>query len=821
MKEGTTLRGMLRYMAAVASVAIAVGIRFALDPLVADRQRFAFFYLALLVSAWLGGLGPGLVAYVLGFLAVDYFFLGSHVPLVPTEGGDVVASGSYLFVGGVILLLMHSMRRAEHRARSRGRASREREAEREAVMMNMEEGLYTVDPQGLLTFMNPAAERLLGWTNGELLGRRMHDAIHYLHPDGTPFPAEECPGFSVLSDGTPLMNCEDSFVRKDGSFLPVVYSSSRIVHDGKVDGLVVVFRDVTHQKVAAAEREKLLSAAENSAETLRRVQRIADAMLADLPLDELLHEVLVRIQQALRIDTAVILTRGLEEEEPDADGTLRVGATLGLDGGETGIGLRVPVGVGFCGRVTRERRAIVEDDVDPEQIALPLLREKGVRAHAGVPLLSGGRLLGVLQVGSLQPRQFTDDEVNLLQLAGDRVAFGIERTARRDAERRVRDSLEASNRAKDEFLAMLAHELRNPLSAVRNAVASASLDDARRPRALEIARRQADQLGRLIDDLLDVARITQGRITLRKERAHLDEIVERAVESTRPFIESRGVALTVVAGERSIRVEADPTRLEQVLVNLLSNAAKYTEAGGRVDLLTERHGGDAIIRVRDTGMGIAREMLPHVWELFTQSDRALDRAQGGLGIGLTVARRLVELHGGRIEARSEGRGKGAEFVVTLPALPAITEEERRVGPAEPVPQRTARVLLVEDNPDAAESLTILLELLGHHVRAVYDGIAALDAARASTPDVMVVDIGLPGMDGYEVARRVRRDPALTQVVLVALTGYGREEDKREAMAAGFDHHLVKPVNPDTLHSLVARLGKQKAEKTPTAAVHRA
>ena len=817
MKEGTTLRGARRYVVAVASVGVAVGVRFALDPLVADRQRFAFFYLALLVSAWLGGLGPGIVAYLLGFLAVDYFFLGSRVPLVPTEGGDVVASFSYLFVGGVILLLMHSMRQAERRAEARARATRERDAEREAVMMNMGEGLYTVDTQGLVTFMNPAAERLLGWTNAELLGRKMHDVTHFLHPDGTPFPTEACPGLGVLREGTPRTDHADTFIRKDGSFLPVVYSSSRIVHEGKVNGLVVVFRDVTLQKEAAAERETLLAAAEQSAETLRRVQRIADAMLGDLPLDELLHEVLVRIREALRIDTAEILILGLAEEDGGADEALRVRATLGLDGDETAIGFRVPVGVGFSGRVATERRAVVEDDLEPGQLAFPLLRRKGVRALAGIPLLSGGRLLGVLQVGSVQPRKFTDDEVNLLQLAGDRVAFGIERTARRDAERRVRDSLEASNRAKDEFLAMLAHELRNPLSAVRNAVASASLDESRRPRALEIARRQADQLGRLIDDLLDVARITQGRITLRKERVHLEEIVERAVESTRSFIESRGLSLTVVPGE-PIRVEADPGRLEQVFVNLLSNAAKYTEAGGRVDVLTERHGEEVVIRVRDTGMGIAPEMLPRVWELFTQSDRALDRAQGGLGIGLTVARRLVELHGGRIEARSAGRGKGAEFVVTLPALPAVTEEARRVAPVEPVPQRTAHVLLVEDNPDAAESLTTLLELLGHHVRAVYDGIAALDAARASTPDVMLVDIGLPGMDGYEVARRVRRDPALTQVVLVALTGYSRNEDKRQAMAAGFDHYLVKPVDPDALHGLVARFGKQEPE---TAAAQRA
>ena len=383
------------------------------------------------------------------------------------------------------------------------------------------------------------------------------------------------------------------------------------------------------------------------------------------------------------------------------------------------------------------------------------------------------------------------------------------------AREQLRMQAEAANAAKDEFLAMLAHELRNPLSAVRHAVASASLDDASRPRALEIARRQADQLGRLIDDLLDVARITQGRIALRKARVRLASIIEQAVDSTRSFIESRGLHLTVGMVPEVIRMEADLTRLEQVFANLLSNAAKYTEPGGRIDVTVELASNEVIVRVRDTGIGIAPAMLPRVWDLFMQADRAPDRPQGGLGIGLTIARRLVELHGGRIEAHSQGLGQGSEFTVTLPTLPMTSEEPRAATRAEPGAQGTARVLLVEDNPDAAESLTMLLELLGHRVRAAHDGIAALDAARANVPDVMLVDIGLPGMDGYEVARRVRRDPQLKEVVLVALTGYGREEDKQQAMAAGFDYHLVKPVAPDAIHGLVARLGKHEPKGSPT------
>lgn len=383
------------------------------------------------------------------------------------------------------------------------------------------------------------------------------------------------------------------------------------------------------------------------------------------------------------------------------------------------------------------------------------------------------------------------------------------------AAQRARADAEAASRAKDEFLAMLSHELRNPLSAVRNALVTARLDDTRREPALEIARRQTEQLTRLVDDLLDVARITQGRIVLRKEPLYLTEVIERAVETSRALIEDRGHTLSVSLPSGAIRVDGDATRLEQVVVNLLSNAAKYTERGGRIELLAERHGREAVLRVRDSGIGIAPDMLPRVFDLFAQSERALDRAQGGLGIGLTVVRSLVQLHGGTVAAHSEGLGKGAEFVVRLPALPEVHADEVTPRPREERthPQVRVRVLLVEDNSDAADSLAMLLELLGHHVRVAHDGVVALEVAPANVPDVMLVDIGLPGIDGYEVARRVRQHPELKHVVLVALTGYGREEDRRRALAAGFDYHLVKPVDPDLLQGLVARLPTTSPERT--------
>jgi PAS domain S-box-containing protein len=388
-------------------------------------------------------------------------------------------------------------------------------------------------------------------------------------------------------------------------------------------------------------------------------------------------------------------------------------------------------------------------------------------------------------------------------------------TAQRDemlqVAERARDEAEAANRVKDEFLAMLGHELRNPLSAVRNAIAAAILDDVSRARALEIARRQTDQLGRIVDDLLDVARISQQRVRLRKQRLALAEVLQRAVDGVRATMDERGHSLMLATPPQPIRIEGDAARLEQAVTNLLANAAKYTNPGGTIEVIAQQDGAEAIVRVRDNGMGIAPDMLPRIFDLFTQGDRSLDRAQGGLGIGLTLVRRIVELHGGTVEAHSPGIGGGAEFVVRLPALAAQadaamdrSEALRDRGPV----THPARVLIVEDHPDAAESLVMILELIGHHVRLVHDGVAALEAARANPPDLMLIDIGLPGMNGYELAQAIRRDPALKHLVLVALTGYGQPEDKMQAMAAGFDYHLAKPVDLELLGDLVDRLGSQ-------------
>lgn len=387
-------------------------------------------------------------------------------------------------------------------------------------------------------------------------------------------------------------------------------------------------------------------------------------------------------------------------------------------------------------------------------------------------------------------------------LAGDSqrgVAYVMDISERRRAENRLREA----DRRKDEFLAMLAHELRNPLAPIVSAVELMELiglPEGELQWCKQVIERQVQHLVRLVDDLLDVSRITRGKIKLRREPVELAAVITRAVETSRPIIAERRQELVIESPAAPLVLLGDLTRLAQVVSNLLNNAAKYSDEQGRIWLSVAADDGEAVVRVRDTGCGIAPEVLPHVFDLFTQADRTLDRSQGGLGIGLTLVKALAELHGGSASATSAGLGSGSEFSVRLPLAPATTasrpESERDHKAATP-----RRVLVVDDNVDAALSLSRLLQAAGHEVEAVHDGLAALASAPQLRPDVILLDIGLPGIDGYEVARRLRSQPETRCAVLVALTGYGQDEDRRRSQEAGFDHHLVKPVERGSLQRL--------------------
>jgi PAS domain S-box-containing protein len=371
------------------------------------------------------------------------------------------------------------------------------------------------------------------------------------------------------------------------------------------------------------------------------------------------------------------------------------------------------------------------------------------------------------------------------------------------------EALREADRRKDEFLAMLAHELRNPLAPIRNALEilktpGASADVAEQ--AKDIMLRQVQHMARLVDDLVDVSRIMRDKIELRKERVELASIMARAVETAQPIIDAHQHELTVAPLPEPIWLEADVIRLAQVIANLLTNAAKYTEKGGHIWLSAEREGCEVVLRVKDTGIGIEPAMLPRIFGLFVQAERSLDRSQGGMGIGLALVRKLVEMHGGSVTALSAGPNRGSEFTVRLPASPeARHEHEMRSDEGKSTPAVAApclHILVVDDNRDAAKCLALLLRLEGHDVRVAHDGETALAMAQRQPPDLAFLDLGMPGMDGYELCRRMRAEPALAKVVFVALTGWGQEEDARRSHEAGFDRHLVKPMEPHSLKRLL-------------------
>ena len=379
------------------------------------------------------------------------------------------------------------------------------------------------------------------------------------------------------------------------------------------------------------------------------------------------------------------------------------------------------------------------------------------------------------------------------------------------------ERLRDSDRRKDEFLATLAHELRNPLAPIRNALQIIQIAGNNGP-AVEQARammeRQLGQMVRLIDDLLDVSRISRGKFELRKERIELAAVIKSAVDTAQPLIDAAGHQLTVSGSARPVYLDADPVRLAQVFSNLLNNAAKYMERGGKIWLSVTPADGDVVVSVRDTGIGIPAEALPTIFDMFSQVDHSLERAQGGLGIGLTLVKQLLEMHGGRIEAKSEGSGKGSEFIAHLPVVNVAPPREA-TDPAEQPRARTpsCRILVADDNRDAAESMSMVLRLMGNEVRTVHDGLQAVEEAAAFRPDVVLLDIGMPHLNGYDAARRIRGERWGKSTLIVAMTGWGQDEDKRRAAEAGFDRHFTKPVDPGDIEKLIAGLRTRSLQRT--------
>jgi signal transduction histidine kinase/DNA-binding response OmpR family regulator len=557
---------------------------------------------------------------------------------------------------------------------------------------------------------------------------------------------------------------------------------------------------------AVAERDAAASALVHSNARLALLSDSANRLLLGLQPRVLVRDVCQRLSTHLDLDVFAFRRYDATRD------VLVLEAHEGVDAGVAAELHEVSAANELSAQALRIRRRIVIDDSAPAPATPSSSIERlGLRCGVMLPLVSlaDERMIGTLFFGSRTRGRFTLEELATIQVIGDQIAIALDRDEL-IAQLQARNAeLADADRRKDEFLAMLAHELRNPMAPIVNALhvvghQLTTSEDTGLLRAHATMDRQVRHLIRLVDDLLDVSRITQGKIELRRERATLQGIVEQAVQIARPLIESRGHTLHVELPKTVVPLDVDVTRMTQVVSNLLNNAAKYTDPSGRIEVVAESDDEEAVIRVRDNGIGMRSDMLPRVFELFTQANHAIDRAVGGLGIGLTLVKRMVQLHGGEVLARSDGLGKGSELVVTIPRAPHEGDEELSAIVCKPVidegsgPTRRLRILVVEDNPDIRETLKDLLEIEGHEVTLAEDG--NLGVERAGSHDVALVDIGLPGLDGYAVARALCgfRKSRGFPTRLIAMTGYGQAEDRRRAIEAGFDAHLVKPVDPGLL-----------------------
>lgn len=628
--------------------------------------------------------------------------------------------------------------------RNRSRADQQRESLR-ITLASIGDAVLTTDAEGRITSLNSAAAALTGWTQDEAAGRPLEEVFRIIN-EWTRQTVEN-PAQKVLASGKPVGLANHTLlIAKDGTERPIDDSASPIRDaEGNIKGVVLIFRDISERRRAERIRLRLAAIVESS-------------------------------------DDAIF--------SKDLDGIL----TSWNQGAEQLYGycaeevVGKPVSILFPPDHSDELAVIMERIKFGERIEhYETIRQRkdGRRFEAAV---------------SISPLK---DESGRIIGASDITRDISER-------KRLYQQLQEADRRKDEFLAILAHELRNPLAPIRNALEILRLAGDNKA-ALEhirtIMERQLQQMVHLIDDLLDVSRISRGKLNLQMERIELTTVVRHAVEISRPLIEASGHELTVSLPDEPILVDADAVRLAQVFSNLLNNAAKYTERGGRIGLALVRAGSDAVVTITDTGIGIRAEHLPHIFEMFAQVDQSLERSQGGLGIGLTLVKRLTEMHGGTVEAQSEGHNKGTTFRVHLPVASGLLPQPQPSSSAcaSKAVVEPCRVLIVDDHEDTAASMSTILRIMGHDVRVAHDGQMAVAEAGSYQPDVVLLDIGLPKMSGYEVARRIREQPWGKEMRLVALTGWGQEEDKRRAKETGFDHYMVKPVEPAALEELLKKL----------------
>ncbi len=618
------------------------------------------------------------------------------------------------------------------------------------TLSSIGDAVITTDSEGRVAFLNPVAESVTGWTLQDAVGQPI-DNVFAIIDEISRQPVQNPALLSLQEGRTFKLASPCLLITKNGTEVPFDDSAAPIRNEKQeISGVVLIFRDISQRRKSELALDQALAYGEDIVSTLREPFVVLDSTLRVKTANRSFYETF----QVSKAETEKCFVYDLGNGQWDIPGLRKL-----LD------------------KVLTRSEPIYDFEVEH---VFPDLGRKTMLLNA---------------------RPFPPDSKNpeLILLA----VYDV--SAVRERARELAESI----RHKDEFLAMLAHELRNPLAPIRNAVQIIRLNGSD-VKAVETAsvmmERQVDHMVRLVDDLLDVSRISRGKIELQRRRIELAPSIHQAVEAVRSLYKDMNHELTVTMPQQPIYLNADPTRLVQVVGNLLNNSCKFTDKGGRISLVVEREGEQANIRVRDNGIGIVAKELPRIFDMFTQIDTSLERSVSGLGIGLTLVKNLVEMHGGTVEAKSAGKDQGSEFVVRLPIIvetatplpPESTESE--------TPSATScRILVVDDNRDSANTLALLLRLTGNRTHTAYDGLEAVEATATFKPDVILMDIGLPNLNGYEACRRIREQACGKKIVIVALTGWGQDEDREKSANAGFNSHMVKPVDFTALKKLLAEL----------------
>jgi PAS domain S-box-containing protein len=738
------------YTLGLVAVGLAVLLRWVLDPLMGDAFPLVTLYGAVAAAAWLAGFRLAIPVSLIGYAACHYLFIPPRGNFDLGTLDNQVGFVAYLFTCALIITF------AEIASVAHARATERREVFR-VTLRSIGDAVITTDINGRVTYVNEVAESLTGWSLNEALGEPLERVFHIVN-EVTRQPVEN-PATRALRQGIVVGLANHTvMIKKDGTECPIDDSAAPIRDEqGHVSGCVLIFRDVTAQRLVERDKANRL----HTARLLAAIVESSNDAIISKSLDGIIQTWNAAAEQLFGFTAKEVVGRHISIVIPPE-------------------------------RIAEEERIIARLRAGQrvEQFETERVRS------------DGERLIVALTISPIK-----DDAGNVVG-ASKIVRDVTQRKRLEDNLRVLAANLSENDRRKNEFLATLAHELRNPLAPMSNmleVVKRADGDGKILNQAHETIERQLGQMVRLVDDLLDLNRITHDRLELRRSEVELSSVIQQAVEVARPLVDEAGHKLMVELSKEPIYLNADRTRLAQVFGNLLNNSSKYTRERGSIWLTAKRDGGEVVVMVKDNGAGIPPDKLNSIFEMFMQVDSTSDRSQGGLGIGLTLVKRFVEMHDGTIEPRSAGEGMGSEFIVRLPILSKPTSAMASGIDASAGTTAHRRILIVDDNRDSAESLAMLLQMTGNKTDVAYDGVEALEAIEAHRPEVVLLDIGLPRLDGHEVCRRVREQNWGKDIVMIALTGWGQADDRRKSHEAGFNGHLVKPVDYDNLLQLLSKL----------------